>query len=294
MLCLIVSAQYYTSASGNTRHYVSLSIAGGEANTLSYNDLIEDYAGGAAQFTVAYELLHRNFFFNVGLSADYTHTGQSLLDFTDSFERLDFEYDALTYSYVYSNYQEVQNTFAVSIPLQFGYNFGQYFYGAIGAKFVIPVENKYHTMTEMFTQGEYERFFEPFRNKPEYGFYEKDVYTDSGRSNAFSCLQAAATLELGSNIPLRAKKVRMRAGVYAEYAIPVGDMTRLPLTDYTAVDVNPFTQTQENLKSNLHLNSILTSTIQPDWHHNLQVGVRLTVAFDVTKAPFNCRCEIDW
>ncbi len=282
--------QYYSSVNGGKQYFLSLSFAGGEANTFCQNDKVKDQIGGAAQLSFAYELFYRGLFFNVGVGLDYMLTRQQVLDFTDAFERLDKEGEALTYRYLYADYQEQQHTLSATIPVQLGYVAG-HFYAAVGAKLMLPVMHTYATSTSMFTQGEYERFIEPFLDIPEYGFYTTDTYHYKGLSQATGQTKVAATVELGGNLPLENTKQRLRIGVYAEYLLPTGDINRVNLTDYSQVDISPLTQTQDNLRQNLKLNSWLDNSLQTKLAHSLQVGLRLTVLFDVTPKRYPCRCE---
>ncbi len=288
---LMASAQqYYSSVNVGKQHFLSLSFAGGEANTLCQNERVKDQIGGAGQFAFAYEVLYRGLYFNVGVGVDYTLTGQHVFDFSDAFARVDKEGEALTYQYLYADYQEQQRTFSATIPVQIGYTVG-YFYAAVGAKLLIPITHTYASSTSMFTQGEYDRFIEPFRDMPDYGFYATDVYRYKGQSQATGLIKAAGTLEMGANIALRNSKSRVRVGAYAEYLLPIGDINRVTLTDYSQVDISPLTQTQDNLRQNLKLNSWLDNGLQTKLAHSLQVGLRLTLLFDVTPKRYPCRCE---
>lgn len=279
------------------QHYINISLQGGETNTLTaaaegYD--ITDKAGAGGGLSVAYELTKGNFFFNVGVGADYQWTGQHLEAFTDEFERIDFEGEALLYHYNYSDFRERQRTLLVSIPVQFGYWVHPYIYLAVGAKIGLPVMATYSNSADMYTDGVYDRFLEPFSNVPQYGYYSTDRYSYS--NNSMSAVRAAlpqvaATIELGGRIPVKMKKHQLRAGVFAEYAFPFGSLTRGSIADYSAVDTNPYTQSQEQLRQTFVMNSVLDSYCLKRLHQNLTVGLKITLQLNVTRNTEPCRCE---
>ena len=82
----------------------------------------------------------------------------------------------------------------------------------------------------------------------------------------------------------------MRAGVFAEYALPLGSIDRGMLGDYSGVNANPSTLTEADMRQNLVMNSVLDSEYLQRNAHLLTVGVRLTLMFDVTVRKEPCHC----
>ena len=70
LVSVAASAQYST---GRVKHYLALSLGGGESNTFTSfagnSSFSKDQAGGNALFNIAYELRKDQFFFGLGVGA---------------------------------------------------------------------------------------------------------------------------------------------------------------------------------------------------------------------------------
>ena len=144
----------------------------------------------------------------------------------------------------------------------------------------------------MYAQGEYDRFIEPIRETPYYGFWARDTYTGQGVMLS-ATNEVALEAEAGVNIPLPMQVIKMRAGVFVGYDLPLTKYearSSSPLVDYSAVNTNPLTQTQENVKQNIRFGSMLDTSLAAHDAHRLRVGMRLTVLFDITPKPKHCMC----
>lgn len=289
---LPVSAQNRTK---NLSHFLAVSIGGGEANNLFYQKGITPQIGGAGNLMVAYELHANKFIFGVGVEAQYQYTREKTDTYLDEFGWVDKVGEAVQYGYVYNNLSGHEHDIRMTLPVYFGYVARNGFYALVGGKVSLSVWSKAHTEADMFTQGTYAWSIEPVRSVgindfSSLGYYPEQTYaTDASYTER---LWVAASLELGSYIPLpsKYKKVRMRAGVYADYALRLDKMPANPQADYSAVDVNPYTQSQADLQQHLVLNPVLNSDRLGDKCHNLEVGVRLTVLFDVSTYNPPCHC----
>ncbi len=258
------------------------------------NPLAKGKWGGIGGGNIGYELQYQGFFVGLGVGFDYMQTSLNYDGvWVDMFNRLDKEAESHIYSYSYSAYQETNTTYMLTLPIYLGYNVGEYFYAKAGITFELPLAATYQSSVTMETYGEYERFIETFYDMPRYGFYTPDVYSFSGSVETGKLPRAAFGLELGSNIPLSTRKVRMRIGVYGEYDIPLSTTSYLSWVDYSKVDINPLTQNKENLRANLHLNSYLDTNHCNKIYQGLSLGVRFTLLFDVTKSRYDCRCIND-
>lgn len=287
----VAAPRQYKSAT--VSHWVGLSLTGVEANVLPSSDDIIIKAGGGGGGHLLYELRTGGFFFNIGLGADYILTNTALASYTDAFGRVDRTGEAHTYRYNYSDYQEQQRQVRLLVPLQVGYQFGDYAYVGLGASLrTKPLLNEIGTHTRMYVQGEYERFIEPFRDAPYYGFWSEDEYSGTGTMRS-ATNEMALEAEVGVNIPLNAKKVRMRAGVYFGYDLPLSQFEErdaTQLVDYSAVNKSPYSQSQEDLQENIRFNSMLDTSLTDAEVQRIRVGLRLTVLFDVTPKPKHCMC----
>lgn len=278
----------------STQHFITASLAGGAGLGTSCPDGIKPAIGGDGQVALSYEVLHRGFFFSFGVGADYRLSRYKLTDGTvEFFPRLDKDGQAINYRYVYNNYLEKEHTISVTAPIWFGYRVQDKVYFAVGAKISAPLWNTYSTKTDLYTEGEYPNLIEYVsRDVPSYGFYptmeckQKGVYS-------MPSLMVSPMAEIGGFFRI-VPGFSCRLGAYVEYAIPVmGSKHDKVLVDYSAVDVNPATQTQENLQANIRFNSILDSRMSAAVAQYISFGIRATFRFNVTRTPSFCMCETD-
>lgn len=275
-----------------TRSFINLSLAGGEANTLCYQELITDKAGATAQLHLEYELQKDNFIFSVGVGVGYCFTQQMMDSYTDSFWRTTLAGEEIMYNYQYRHYKERQHVADVEIPLRVGYAFGEWVYALLGAKVSVPLWSQYGVDTRLLTEGVYDWAMEPYQNIPELGWYPEQDYTQENTDFNYYTWQIGPSIEIGTQLPLSAKKTQLRIGVFCDYLFPMGKLTRNNLVDYSEVDTNAQTQTQKNLEENIQFNAITTSRLLTTWQHNLQVGIRFTAQFEVTQKK--CPCRLAW
>lgn len=295
MLPVLAQARSTYHTGGGVSHYLSLSLLGGEANTFTKSETynLKDKLGADAQFMFEYELQKKRFFFNIGAHVHYTYTGQQVGNFTEAFDRVDRYADPLSYRYHYSDYEELQHTLLVGVPVQFGMYVLPALYIAAGLKFEYPLMTNYEARTNLMTDGMYDRFIEPFQDSPHYGFYNTmpvDYRSRYMQTKVHPLL--APGVEIGARFKL-ARKVSMRLGLYADYAIPLGAEHPLPIADYSMVDLSPVTQTADNLQQNLRLNSVLDNLTLKHDYSRLSVGLRCTVLFNLRGKPECNTCSDD-
>lgn len=276
-------------------HFITLSLGGGEGNTLSAFSIPDskDLIGADAIFGLGYELRKNSFFFGLGAQADFDITRQQLGHFVEADRRTDFENDLHTYSYRYSGYTDVQRNLQLGVPVYFGMYFGSYVYGTIGAKFAYSFWMNHTTTTQLTTDGTYTRYAEPITDRPRYGFYPLDTYSYSGP--ATGSMKVGPTLEVGAKIPLytASRRIGMRVGLYAEYLFPLSYTNNVALVDYSAVNRDPNALSKADLQQNIRFNSALTSPYQLRAAYNMAVGIKLTLLFNVTAVHKLCNCDND-
>ena len=97
-----------------------------------------------------------------------------------------------------------------------------------------------------------------------------------------------------------------RIGLFCEYMIPVvGSYKAQPILDYSAVNLDPNTQPQEDLIANLHMHPIVNGNFNGSvlehggeammkrMAENLTIGIRCTFRFNVSRSPSICNCVTD-
>ena len=276
-------------------HFVTISLGGGEGNTISAFSIpgSKDLIGADALFSLGYELRKNKFFFGFGAEADFDITRQQLGDFVESEWRRDFENDAHLYSYRYSRFTDVQRNLQLGVPLYFGMYFGPYVYGTIGAKFDLSLWGTHTATTTLSTDGTYPRYEEPLTNLPRYGFYAPDTYSYTGLAK--QVMKVGPTIEIGAKVPLytSSRRVGLRMGLYAGYLFPLEFDNTKPLVDYSGVDSNPLTLNQQNLKDNIVFGSAIASPYQLRAAQNLAVGIKFTLLINCTAVHKICNCDSD-
>lgn len=275
-------------------HFITISLGGGEGNTLSaFSVGAKDLIGADGLFGIGYELRKNNFIFGFGAQADFDLTRQQLGSFWEGGWRRDFENDAHLYSYRYSQYTDIQRNLQLGVPLYFGMYFGPYVYGMLGAKFDLSLLGSHTTVTQLSTDGSYPRYEEPITDRPKYGFYPTDLYTFSAPMKQE--MKVGPTLEIGAKIPLysRSRRVGLRVGIYTEYLFPLKFVNNIPLVDYSAVDANPMTLNQDNLRQNIVFGPAISSPYQLRATYNMSVGLKVTLLLNCTAVHKLCNCDND-
>ena len=299
-ICLLLAASLMAAPRyGRTAvtHWLGLSLTGVEANMLPASSSgVKPKAGYGGQAHLQYEIHAGKFFFNAGLGFDYIVTNNAMASYSDAFDRVDLMGEQLIYRYVYSDFKEQERQLRFILPVQFGYEIGEWMYIGVGAEFrAAPFINNYKSSGRMFAEGEYERFIEPIRNSEQYGFWPESEFNTIPLRAGADAHEVAVELELGARVPM-GKKGLARFGVYAGYDIPVeySSKTPTPLFDYSRIDTNPATQSWENTQKYLQINSLLGSTLMNITTQRLRVGVRVSLLINVTHTPSQCMCLRDY
>lgn len=293
MCLLLTGTMLQARSSRGLEQYLGVSVGAGEANQLSLGSSARPSLGAAGNLALHYELHKHQFIFGVGLQGQYQWTQNKMNDFCDEFARQDKYGESLRYGYVYTNYRDAQSNLRISIPVYVGGQFNDYVYALLGAKFSVSALQTHKTTTALYTQGTYAWSIQPTRSVggndfTALGFYPEQKYTASGTYT--ENMWVAAMAEVGSYIPTTSKKMRLRMGVYADYAFRLGSKKNLQLTDYAAVDADPQTQSLENMQQKLVINPMLNSDRLSHLAQNLEVGVRLTLLFHIAQGKAPCHC----
>ena len=302
-----VSGKAQSQYTTNTKHYLTLSAAAGLGVDLSGTKLIRTGVGMDGQAAFSYEVANRGFFFSFGVGTDYRLSENKLAGtMVHAFNTADRDGNPIIYRYVYSKYQEIQHTIYASVPIWFGYTIRDKVYFAVGAKASLPLWNTCSVAADMYTEGEYINLIEAIsRNVPDYGFYPMTRYTGSTKYTP-ATVYVSPMVEVGGCIELT-PKITCRIGGFVEYALPIAkDYKTKEIVDYSQLDGQPYTLSQDNLKANIRFNSIQNGCVNAlatagagenlfkGWSQYLSFGVRATFRFDVTQTPAICRCYLGY
>lgn len=289
LLVCLLSGVSGTMAVGNWWHYLGLSVAGGEANTLvsKPSATIQPLAGGEGQVSFHYEARAQRMFIQLGVGANYSLTQLSMSNLIESREAVDIAKESLLYQYCHTSLKEQQQTISAQLMAQVGFLPAEHIYLGLGVKCLFPVTRNYKSVSQMLTTGAYERWAaEYIEDRPQYGYYPLSEYKYSG-SVASLKTYVVPTIEVGGNWNIG--RTTLRCGIYADYGLHIGDKTSKMITDYSQVNLIPADQTQTNLQQNLRINSLLDSKYIQSFSH-LSVGLRFTVLFNVTTFRVPCHC----
>lgn len=332
IVSLSVSAVRPFNPNSNVTHWIGLSVLGEEANPILKSNMnIDVLDGWGGQATLFYELHKNNFFFNVGLGVDYVTTSTKIETFTDepydntTWGKIQFSIPSLvtvdeainvSYRYVYSNYNEQQRQMRLVLPIQFGFEFAEWWYTAFGVTFrFTPLQNSFAVSSRMFTEGQ--AFFaeeileknpilkeigpvvtaEVFRNniegfEPGIGFWPEDEFNNERKNNKIRSAtnEMSVEAEIGVNLNLM-RRFRMRAGVFVGYDLPLSSIKPTHLIDYPVnlySNTDLLSQDLRNPNDYIDFNSMLdASQIAAQ---RIRVGLKLTLLLNVTPKSTLCNC----
>lgn len=283
------AVKYVNSRAKNAcDHFITLSLQGGEGNTLYRMDTypMKSMLGADGQFTFAYEVRKSAFFFNVGLNAQYSYHRSGMKSWTEQDPNaVDYTGDARTIRYNYTDFVEAQKTLSASVPVQFGVYFTPNFYAALGAKVSMPLLRNYTTKANLMTDGLYDMYFGPLEDDAHYRYYPATEISRSGRYNPDEMMQifVTPTFEMGYRFYI-SQRLAIRLAGYAEYTIPVVKAKKFEqpaLITYGEMNFTDRTMTFDQFTAPIDFHSALDNPTM-NGLSRLAVGAKLTFVINVT------------
>lgn len=316
------------------QHYLNIHIAGGENSPFLTDVKAPEHtyvgpsfiagAGGEAKFGLSYEIRYRRFFFNIGGELDGNFQNFKIANFTDTLQNTWLptkNHDQTpvtmsnTYMFQHTNFEEHDTEWRWAIPVQFGFLFNSYFYGAVGLKYSMSWMTSCTAKTTMKTTMILDNAIsfngEPFQvndQSPQadlYGIYPSNTYeftsqpkdsSQLGMSSYSKLNMLSPTLEIGARIPLAYRTV-LRIGAYVEYAIPLAWEGGKPHVDYSELQKKWWSD-PTYVRQPEDLNLLIVNPLKSsDWtvkgYTALSVGIRATLSFNITPTKHWCNCEND-
>jgi len=321
------------------QHYINIHLAGGgvasflnDVTPPPYTSECPKVIGGigeSAALGLSYEIRYHRFFVNIGAEFDGDIQHFFMDAFTDTIHNTwvparDHDRQVAqpsTYMYQYTNYNESDYELRWAVPVQFGYLFNSYFYGAIGLKYSRSIMNYYTATTDMRTTMMLNNAFdfngEPIKVEAKsniaglYGVFPQDSYDFDSKTqnNSYAKLDMLSpTLEIGGRIPIAYRTV-LRVGAYLEYGIPLGWK---PDPDKKHVNYDPIWGTADengnrvggiwqNFAYERKVEDLQLISVNPiknsDWtmkgYSTISFGVRVTLSFNITPSKHWCNCDKD-
>lgn len=293
---IAAAASYSSSSQQSAQHYISVSLDGGIALGMKVGTALSQQPRAAAGASVNYELRYRSMLFGVGAGCGFSQTLSRMSDFRDTYDRVTRDNDSIRYHYDISSYQEKRTLLDVHLPIYLGATFAEYMYVLAGAAVGVDVFAQYEAQARMLTAADFPHTpGTVVGNIPNYGYglYPESLYATKASMLPASLgarLSVAPTVELGAQIPL-AGKLNLRVGVFAAYRMMVSpEKKQEALLDLSGVNLDPYTQSQENLRDNLRLAPLAHTSLLPSAGlNNILVGIRLTLQIGLRSAQ-PCMC----
>ena len=298
-MILPANARNYRSYEERANHFITLSLGGGESNTLSSQagladvPKVTDALGADALLGLGYEIRFRKVFIGLQAQLDYDLTRQKIGYFEetrDGYADLVYGSDGsrqiVSYKYMYDAYTESQSHLQGSGQLHVGGNIGKYAYLMAGAKFSASFNSGYFADVMLSTTKIYTGVMAPtignlsdkdgaysshlVNPKPNYHYTDPEEDKNALRANPFR-FKVSPLIEAGVRlrVPSNSGRVGMRLGVYAEWALPImnKNIQGANLIVYDEIERNiadghPIVpESRRLLDERLRINSILNTNV---------------------------------
>lgn len=321
---------YNTYAGRKPRHYLGISLSGGEANNLGKTDTligtIKHLGGAGAGFGLHYERQQCSWIVGFSVEAQYQYLRDRLNHFTDQPSQdsariyniidplwPDAFTDEYSYTYEHSHYIERGHYGSGAFSIYGGREITEDIYLLLGVKVTVSLQSWYHVLDSMSTSASNIVTQEDLKDMGafnddelhDYGVFGKEEYTYHNKYRDY--VRIAPFVELGYNIPLRANKTKMRVGIYGTYGFRLGESDKKDLIDYEQVkrtwgrvgydmedekgNIIKGVQSTQMLQETIKWNPVTQSKWYKSLPHNLEVGAKLTILFDVTTEKKVCNCS---
>ena len=271
--------------------------------------------GGDGLFDLGYELRKKRFIFGIGLRVhfDQLHT---MLDTLEIAFGRQYSNQTAKYNYCFEQYDDRLQVLECALPVYFGMEVGQYMYFHVGAVAGYACYAQHSTDARMQTELTLLQFIGTeignFRDMPMHGAFGMDTYTYKSRVENVNQWTLTPTVEIGARFQIT-KRVQMRFGLYAGYAVQMGwhteNVKNVRIVDFQEtgremcctglihhMPSEVVWQSMKNaIRQNIIFNSPLYSELQQNAFSNIVVGIKWTTLIQVgkTKQPCVCWTEFD-
>jgi len=286
--CVMMVGSCFLAPLRAITHYMGFSLTGAEANTLGAS--VQTKAGAAAQIDYVYSGSVNQFFFDMALGVGYQELNMGKASHIDSRSAVDRTGEEHLYQYRYTDIREQHRNLNGQLRLMVGGQVTDFVYLGVGAKLHYAFMRQASIQDSMATVGVYDRFAADYiANRPQYGFYPKATYSSSPSPTRLA-LTVVPSLEVGARLPMSQTSC-VRIGAYLDVALPLSAPQGM-ITDYSAVDINPQTQNESNLRQNLKIRSLIDSDSARSLYV-MEVGIRFTFLFRLYRSHYPCHCFPD-
>ena len=266
-------------------NYIYVSGQAGEYSYLTDISLLKSNlsVGGAGAVGFGYELHANNFLFNLGLSAQISHTilnGKNALYRLDNV--VDDEGDKLSYIFDQQKRTDGYTSVNLQVPLMVGAQ-AKKFYFLIGAKFDMSMVAFAKSTAWISSKGVYDKLVDPIDDMPEHAFFNQQAFTTRNRvqlnPNVLLSLEMGGRLhavEKGTGFDVPKDKDYGRLAFYVDFGLfnlnrgGSKELLELP-TSFNTTDMT----------TAIKVNDILSSSVAENAVRSLSIGIKYTYLFRI-------------
>ena len=289
---------FSVTASAQIKNHIGLWGEVGEWSLLPQASQYPNSLGVAGGAGLLYDLQYKHLIFDIGVGLNYgmTSFNQTSNAADTLFNQTDIQGETFNYIYQVRDRRDQYKNMMLQVPIMVGGQWGR-FYGLVGVKAGLSLMTKSFSRANITTYGDYP-FYDDFRNMPEYQFFDNVPFEKNynAKFNFNLDLSAEIGLRLGFLTDLRGfdvpkSKVQYRLGLFANYGLldihTADTKTALTLpSGYNVAETAPVYNTQSMLE-NITMNDVMTTKNFASSVHNLMVGVKFTVLFELPE-PRQC------
>lgn len=283
------------SVNAQVKNYWGLHFQGAEWSLLTDNEsTVANSKGIQGGIGFDYEMHHRHFLFTTGVTLS---AGQTVFGIGADSARLENEWDLdplnpMQFDYVYqiSGRKDYYRNVSVQIPVMAGAQVDRfYFLAGLKFNYLAPLNTSAVSAT-ITTYGDYHGTIGGHGAMPGRGFYENIEHEQAIVNN--SALDIDASVEIGWRLGFFTKergfdvpkqKRQFRLGFFADYGLLsiYSQRSKTPLTEAKGPYVLPADASDRPMLSTKHLNLNHVLATQQGGVHNLMVGVKFTMLFQL-------------
>ena len=298
-LILSLLAVFSVAANAQIKNHIGLWGEVGEWSLLPQASQYPNSLGVAGGLGLMYDLQYKkHLIFDIGVGVNYgmTSFNRSSSAADTLFNQVDLQGESFNYVYQINDRHDQYRNMMIQVPVMIGGQWGR-FYGLVGVKAGLSLLTKSFSKANITTFGDY-AFFDDFKSMPEYQFFDNVPFEKSFDAKFRFNLDVSAEigLRLGFLTDLRGfdvpkSKVQYRLGLFADYGLldihTADNRTALTLpSGYNTGETAPVYGTRTML-DNITMNDVMTTSGFASAVHNLLVGVKFTVLFELPE-PRQC------
>jgi len=228
-------------------------------------------------------LIMEHLIFSIGIEYLYLNSSIRPVDFSFTrFNLQDTEGEYYDMKYTLKKFVQIDQTHNFFIPIYLGFKTNLRkldFFVLAGGKFGYMFSARSISKIGSYTTiGEYERFIDPFKDMPNHYFTSNQRYNHNNTLN-FNKLQAAASLELGIELPSVVENNGIRISFFADYGLLNRQTSAV---QKQRNDLFTF----EDIPNIIHVNNLYETSYKKSTHTaTFFAGLKITLLINISKAP---------